>query len=424
MVKRYFCNLICLLLFMPISVAWSAPTCLKTHNLEVLLKPEKRSIWSKIQQVTGSPREVFSDSNVVEILNNEDQPIYGQRLEKIVDAIVNSPNERPDIVFVRELKSILKAEGWPDALIDDGYRTLKPDHLDSVYRLLGDLSFSEVRRLYMGSVKGVRVTAKSLIGQYIQETGAATKVMKIVAFDKSRTFDQDKLVVAVSAQSFPKFLELFSGKHLMSVFGHANVFHNGKVYSYSGGPSGPLRSLSPGTPLPLLILKSSEAERLSRYMELSTLPKYRSWTHPLKHPWRLKGYVKAGVWECCTHWIGNIPIGDKTVNAYHLPYQRADFTPEQRAKIAIGEGNLLQPWHDPQYEDLKNVWTYPGREQLSSVINRTDSNLANEFASPGWVIQSLMGPTSNERVPVIFIFATDHQAPIADNPAWSFERPW
>jgi hypothetical protein len=71
-----------------------------------------------------------------------------------------------------------------------------------------------------------------------------------------------------------------------------------------------------------LYFKTSEAQRLTKYFELGAengdLAQY---------PWNLGKYCsKEGGYTSCTHWVGNIPVGDKVVKEYKFRLKTAHVT--------------------------------------------------------------------------------------------------
>ena len=210
----------------------------------------------------------------------------------------------------------------------------------------------------------------------------------------------------------------------MSSLGHGAILQGMDVTDV-WGRTNELRAMRENTPLPMLILKTSEAERLHRYLRAANLPKYANWGNALKQPWLLtndKGeqYVHRGAYQCCTNFNGNVPIGDKLVDAYALPL--VNEWGNNAAKQPIQYSQLVQ-WTTKGHDELKHIWTVPGHQQLSDVLGLLENNVNGEFASPGWVIQSLMGEASTSRVPVIFIFRNNHREEIPDHPALHYEQP-
>ncbi|OQW50401.1 MAG: hypothetical protein A4S09_01005 [Proteobacteria bacterium SG_bin7] len=265
-------------------------------------------------------------------------------------------------------------------------------------------------QLYGGDIH--EVTSSSLLGQYLTKTQASAKIVRVPKTRNGATKGPERLFVAVSQDSLNEFMEIFSNAPIFSVLGHANIFYRDWVYDVHGRRS-EFRFPRVLTPLPAVVMGSTEAIRFQRYMELAVSAKYQSWENPLKQPWRLNGYVKEGGYNCCTHWIGNIPIGDKLVKEIILPGENDRPMKARLHKVEIPK----------THQALSNIWSYPLHEPLSAVLGLAQKNGQGEFASPGYVIQNLLGVANNERVPIVFYFVNDHRQPIPSAPELYFEEP-
>ncbi len=280
-------------------------------------------------------------------------------------------------------------------------------------RLLGDRTLAEVRKYYIGMSIN-QINPNSVIGRYIENTKALTKIVQVPIEKNGSELGPPKLLVAVSQNSWKEFEKVIATPYFMTVTGHANIIHKDRFYSF-GGQISDVQILSENTPMPFLILKTTEADRLSYY--LSRIPNQGEygWGTALKLPW-LNGngqYCAQGGYSCCTHWIGNIPIGDKLVNEYKFP--------SRDGSVSNAKVKKLEEFDGPIY--LKRIWKVPGHEQLASAIGMEEANLLGNFASPGWVIQSLMGAASTDRVPVIFVMTPDHTTTIPEISQFNFEYP-
>lgn len=360
----------------------------------------------------------MSYPEALQLLRDSDLPLYGQVLTEITQKLSTTP-DLSLVNFKQALTEVLTSRHYTVDIIHERIKALSSIEKINWRKILGDLSVTEVHQMFYGN-NALKPTETSLIGQYLALTQAQTKIMQFPAVHGKPELGPAKLVVTVSAESFEQFKSIvLSNNHFMTVVGHANVIHNGSFYSY-GGTKSDIRATGIGTPFPLLLVKTTEAQRLTRYMELTTDPNYKDWygNNPLKKPWYLENYCARGGYECCTHWLGNIPIGDKLVNEYSFP-----------GKVDHGAGELprSQPLKeyqiDPNNENLKNVWKVPGHQQLSNLIGQKEANDIGEMASPGYVIHTLMGPTKAAYVPVVFIMTADHKAPIPEKPLLEFEMP-
>src|SRR5690606_16617256 len=122
--------------------------------------------------------------------------------------------------------------------------------------------------------------------------------------------------------------------------------------------------------------------------------------------WELDGYCAAGGYTCCTHWIGNIPIGDKKVSSYSFPGNV-----DEHAGNARGTGPQRQKLKPYDYPNplMQLVWQVPGNEQLADVLGVHRSKMSGELAKSGWVLHTLAGAVGRDRVPVVFYFVSNHK---------------
>jgi hypothetical protein len=247
-----------------------------------------------------------------------------------------------------------------------------------------------------------------LIGKYISETGAATVIRSFSLGPGKNGQGPRRLVVALSAETFPIYQKYFTREEFLIPFGHAHLVHNGKVHSYTHSGIEFRFTHHLNTPLPLVLLKTSEARRAAQFFELYAKLKLTSggpWHHAAAKPWMLPGYCAAGGYDNCTHWIGNMPLGDELVDEYTFP---ACF---EAGGDRAPRTQKLMPYEHPD-PLMHEVWSVPGHQQFADMIGQRDANLHGEFASPGWVITTILGPTSVERVPIVFVIVADHKAPI------------
>jgi hypothetical protein len=131
-----------------------------------------------------------------------------------------------------------------------------------------------------------------------------------------------------------------------------------------------------------------------------------NWQNKLKQPWMIESYCARGGYTCCTHWIGNIPIGDKRVQNYYFP--AGDFDRDNHP-LGITKPLVAYTPKNKEEERLTKIWKAPGHEQFSGAIGVQYSNIDGEMASPGWVIQTLLGATAEERVPIVFVMTQNHK---------------
>ncbi|MFZ4714728.1 MAG: hypothetical protein ACOYL6_13510 [Bacteriovoracaceae bacterium] len=379
------------------------------------LDPEGAAVFEKYQGLNNTHNlgPFMTREEAVELASEADIKIYRTTFDTLLQKISEKPAEETvQHVIEHFSRERLQAMHFSEAEINGRLQAWHQGGEDRLIRLMGDRTLAEVRKLYMGSELGA-ISADSLIGKYIEETGAKTKVIQYKVKPDSEMVGPPKVVVAVSAASFEAFKKIVKQDYAMSVLGHANVMFRGDLITF-GAQKAEFRLPGNNTPLPFLMMKSSESERFSRYMNLVVQRSDESWNGTTKVPWRLPGYCAQGGYQCCTHWLGNVPIGDLYVNEYKFPGR---FENNQPAQI-----QPLAPYESADAE-IKTIWKVPGHQQLASAIGEERSNLQGQFASPGWVIQTLLGKTDNKRVPVIFWVTPDHTVDIPDNYNFNFENP-
>ncbi len=383
------------------------------------LDPRGREIFDALSQppLAGEHgiHSVLSQDTALDIISNLDVPFYRERLNELITAVLDDHSAISIEVKVEiHARDLLKKAGFRTAEVEHRILQWRAREQFSWYRILGDRTLEETREYFVGRDLD-SIDPESLVGKYIAATGASHKwVSNPIAPTAGAALGPKKLVVSVDQTTFAEFMKIAGQPGFLSVLGHANALFNGTMYMFGGQRSEP-RLPSLGTPLPFLMLKTSESERTSRFLRLATTTYGNSWTTCLKLPWMNQGYCATGGYTCCTHWWGNIPIGDDLVSRYGFPGSEYGADPAPRFQD-------LRPYqsNDPE---LKLVWKVPGNKQLSNVIGEEEANLDGRFASPGWVIQTLLGPTKRERVPVVFWITENAKAPIPDSPRYVFEQP-
>jgi hypothetical protein len=99
-----------------------------------------------------------------------------------------------------------------------------------------------------------------------------------------------------------------------------------------------------------------------------------------------------------------MPIGDVLVDGYFFPGLENGTADETKPRY-----QTLKPYQveNERHKILYDIWTVPGHQQFSHVIGQGEANNTGEFASPGYVIHTLLGPTSEEYVPIVFVVVDD-----------------
>jgi hypothetical protein len=390
---------------------------------------EQRTAFAQYSDINSSKRldGVIESKDILTLFADQDLPVFGERLVRVFDNMWGKAAAFDASSFYMGVRRSMLRQRIPRALVEKGIRENRAGDVSSLRRLLGNLTLEETRSIYMGhSGSGLEFTPDSLLGKYVAESGASVKAMDVPDMNGARTYPEKKLFVAVSEESFPLFQKYFDARTFVSSLGHGAVVQ-GQLVTDVWGRANALGVMSEFSPLPMVILKPSEGERLHRYLSTATMERYKNWSNALKQPWRLNAkngetYVKQGAYTCCTNYWGNIPIGDKLVESYALPLVNEYGAGGAAERQPIVRSKLL-PWENAEESALRNIWTVPGHQQLSEVLGHLERNVNGEFASPGWVIQTLMGEVSSERVPVIFIFMKNHKSDIPSKPQLHYEKP-
>lgn len=373
-----------------------------------------KEVYEKYQALTAAQKRsaLISADEAAELSAENDIAIYRDHFKKMLEKIQENPNESAKKLVEDYGKNLLTEMHFTEAEIAERIVNWKNKGEDRWYRLFGDRTLKEVQKLYIGNEVGA-IAVDSLIGKYISETGAKTKKIRYPTKPGSTTLGQEKILIAVSANSLEQFKKILEQPYSMSVLGHAHVLHRGNIITH-GAAKSEFRLPSVNTPLPFLMMKTSESERLNRYMNVVVERQNESWYGTTKQPWKLQGYCAQGGYDCCTHWLGNIPLGDLRVDEYKFPGNFENNQGPQIQKLAT---------YTSDDEKIKQIWKVPGHQQFSAVIGQENANLQGQFASPGWVITTLLTKTENERVPVVFWITNDHTVDIPDDFQFRFEAP-
>lgn len=301
--------------------------------------------------------------------------------------------------------------------------------------LIEHLTLAQVQQRMHGG-NPLSPTPESWLGQYIAETGAASAVRR---FPKGPEFPdqwgEERLVVAVSESSLPAYLKYFKRREILQHLhtprqGTLYLHFNGKVGSY-GQMTGELRATAVNSVLPTVLLSTSEGLRAEKFFSLATVDRTAA-----NLPWTLTNFVPPappppnagqaavqpppppihycaeGGYNSCTHWVGNIPIGDDLVDRYIFPGKV-----DQYAGGNMDPGPQQKPLENYQHGNplVKEVWQVPGHKQLWEVLGQYDAQVGGYFASPGWVAHIFAAWVGVDRAPVVFVFVPDHTASIPEN---------
>ncbi|MES2767660.1 MAG: hypothetical protein V4596_00825 [Bdellovibrionota bacterium] len=362
--------------------------------------------------------KVFKKRDILEVLLDEELSSRGESLTKLFKSLSNRKYELSESTLATILERHL-LKRVPEETIPERVGSFLNGAPNSLIKVLGDMTLSEVQLLTYGK-DPLKPSPESLLGQYIANTAASTVVRSFSMGPRRKSQGEKRLVVAVSEASFAEYLRLFKNVHfLIHVHtpeqGTLHVAQNGRHGSY-GGLQNALRNSSIGTIMPHILLSSTEANRVTNFFKLGAL---NVGGQPALRPWSLKGkddvsYCARGGYSSCTHWFGNIPMGDKKVEGYSFPGKV-----DSHADRDVPKGRQYKELVPYNFEGTKDqlklmnlVWQVPGHEQLSSVLGLEHKNVSGEFASPGFVAVSLTAAAPVQRVPVVFLITKDHQAEI------------
>lgn len=310
-------------------------------------------------------------------------------------------------------------------------------------RALGQMTAKESLEAMIGP-NGIRnVSADSLVGRYLSEAKKlGSEVSSYVGrFRRGPGYKDrgpEKLFITVDGKSLPLLNSLFAKNPHMLIHHHdesqgtLEMYHNGKFTHYAAYSGRPTNIRLMGNMiLPMMVLSSVEASNAKNYFDLGSLERPRA-----QYPWALKqikedevrSYCRVGGYSSCTHWVGEMPIGEKLVTEYTFPgrgsdpYSDPDSTRDPLAKNqrtprtgAIGDYNSFVSYTTTYKIGYKSrtdrltrlVWgENQGREQLWSMLGPEgyEALTKGELANPGWVLYTLLSRATTERVPVVFVF--------------------
>jgi hypothetical protein len=356
-------------------------------------------------------------------------------------------------IYEKNLLTILEGGGFDESSLRAFYETLFfPEDLikprlemsraldeNNILSVLGDLSLKETIRLFVGN-SPISIEKDSLLGRYLAETNSKMQKNSFMANAKgivslagsSKSGNPNRLIVPVDEKSFATFKKYFSTEQAYAVQGHGNVLFGGKLLMNAQNlASKEPRFMTVNTPLPFVLLKTTEAARMERYIKAVQKPNPPAenggyagpWDNPARSPWNWvktadgKDYLsKKGSYNCCTHWHGNIPLGDKGVTEIILPGPN-----NKPITVTVSRPDYSSSKSTKYVED---VWTYPMHEPISAILGLAQENGQGNFASPGWVVGSLLTVAPQDRIPMVFIFTQDASLDIDPKVALNIEDPW
>lgn len=382
--------------------------CRTKIDIEALPRERQRVFRTYRNRVKTHPRmeELFPETQVFSILANEEMPRYAENLERML-ARFSRIGGGFDARLRRSLRLTLENQ-ISFSTFQSRFDDLMAEKPGAVMRALGDNSLEDMN-LWLHGGNPLKPTSDSLLGMYLAETGARTFAVQFNVHG-TRRWGPERLVVNVSQDSFAAFLKYFQREEFLTIVAHAQLNHNHRV---KGIRFSDFRLPHVNSVLPYVVLKTTEGQRLTQYFNLYEKLGPNHWNHIAAQPWLLPGYAKQGGYVCCTQWIGNMPLGDERVDYYAFPNRDRPSSPI-RGKFGKYE-------HDDPL--VKRVWKTPGNQSFSELLDQGAANLRGEFASTGWVYETLLGPTRIDRVPVVFRITEDHTQRFKEDFPMNYEAP-
>lgn len=413
----------------------------KDFSKLVISKSVFEKYEKKISTLSPELAELFYRSEALDVLANDRLPLSRQRLMELMDK-VDPQTQRQDLAKLLEAQLLNYV---PLSQISTRVKSFvkKPSEA-TLLRVLGEKTLQETQELVYGADPS-KPSPESLMGQYLAETQSLFSARKYPRGpEQNAPAGLQKYAVGIEAQHGSIFYKLFGG--LPELLFHYHTPLQGTLYilfdrnliAYAGGRRSNLEhfSANAGTILPMVVLSTSEAQRLVNYFSLGSLNYSFS-----KVPWqKLPKYCARGGYDSCTHWFGEMPVGDLQVTSYKYPGgvdKYADQTigagPQQKklreyrdenyrnilSQTDFSRGvihprlesvlreNTETPWTNEdriQWVDnlVQLVWTVPGSQHFAEMLGLQKAKLRGEFANPGYVAYSLIGNAKTARVPYVF----------------------
>ncbi len=398
--------------------------------------------------------EIFPEASVLEVFSGFEGSIRAEEFGDLLGLIKAARKTRMSRSSARELVEKIATEFLDIRAPKDQIATrienfLKDSSAENLRRLAGEKTLEESRLLLFGG-NPLKPTEESLLGRYLSETKASSikRGFPMSASEESKMGPQ-KFTVAIdrgkSSELFDKYFmqpEFFYHMHTPQQ-GTLHFLHHGKEGSYSRYASTfSANRPGEGTLLPMIIMSSKEAERMRLYFSLGVINQDLA-----KMPWEYTDYCATGGYDSCTHWFGEMPIGEDLVASYRFPGnvdRHAGNAPSSRPQTktlgplnfnreqiyrygySAPTGNVkIFPWASSRKTKASSldlaealagaVWKAPGHMQMWEVLGQKTALDQGEFANPGYVARVLTGKVSNDRVPVVFVYAEDASEKLEKN---------
>ena len=385
-------------------------------------------------------RDFLPPGRVLPILANEEQDFFAQQMVRLISGLERLATDEHKTWRVKiglVLFDILDGRVTKVGAEKRVGQFLNDPSSYPLGRVLGDLRVDESLKQLIG-VDYDSLDPMSLLGRYVQRTGAAhefrdfEKTVEVVT-EKTRRkkkIAHKKLFIAVSEESFPDLMEIIRAPEF---FGHFHtpeqetlqILFEGKMGSYAR-----LRNeaeFSKGSTIPLILLSTTEAQRMRQYFKLGAINDRLART-----PWILEPYCERGGFEGCTQWIADMPVGDRLAQAYAFPGRTNEFAAnalhQDQSLDSLPRISSLRDYELPkeflegfteEQAELFNrlvhrVWrTEPAPAQFAEMLGVLKNSLKGEFSNPEKLLQVLLNETSFDRVPIVFVLVKDIKAPLS-----------
>lgn len=387
---------------------------------------------------------VLKENAVVEILRDDAVPLLRENLIKLLKSTNDKTNTTELLsslekslfnkVPARQVKERLQE------LLDKG-------DAQSLRRALGEKTLQETQELVYG-LNPAQPSPESLMGQYLAESGALI-AQRTYKAPPGTGESQTKTSIGIAPQQRELFYKYFVTLPELLFHYHTprqgtlHILFDKKIITYAGGSQYPVNadlsigsfnSFEDGTILPMVVLSTGEANKLINYFMLGGINQNFA-----KEPWaKLPNYCARGGYSSCTHWFGEMPVGETLVKSYVYPGRvdtHADYDvgkgPQKKAlrpyensddyREILEQSSLSHVVWNPRLLQLRNirpqqtddhrkildrlarvVWTVPGSQHFADMLGLQGPKLRGEFANPGYVVYNLIGRTSRQRVPFVF----------------------
>lgn len=421
--------------------------------------------YKQVQALIAKHPKVAKQADLIEaiyaVLSDETLPNFHEMISKLATQLSESPTGQKSSAYLAELQTLLQTE-LEKAMPADQAATratliASPEiNKDMLLHALGKVSQKENLELLIGSGGIHNISPDSLVGRYLQEAAAikgkapSTLVDTFSRGPRMKARGGEKLFISVDHETQPLIEKIFAKNPNLLFHDHdtgqgtLSLQHAGWRVSYAKRDWERGIYHETGKVVPVVVLSSIEGNNATNYFTLGTLEnKYAKYPGSLatsdkkrktdysnkpEEELPKRNYCATGGYSSCTHWVGEMPIGEKFVGTYSMPGAVGD-DPYSTPAADVPKGLQTKPvgtytgFYTPSSGEYLNigakkridrltriVWTQgAGREQFWSMIGDVGAQAlaAGEFANPGWVVYNLMGNSLQERVPIVFVFRDD-----------------